>query len=414
MSLPIDIATANVQAQIDAAPDCSTVRVTERILGRLVIEGRRKLTLMPVETIGECYLQELLIKNSKDCVAEKFTMTANKDPLKPVGLQIVWDGGPGHNALNNVIRRFEFKQYQYGAAVGALPDVGPPGNQWSTAYNRFEDCVFENCGTGLLINSANAQGTVTQDCVFIGNGTAVHNKLGQYLDLRSTFLVNTVCDVHISDAVLPTRMDGSYTEQSARFMLIDGPTLSGWPTTLTACSIVGSGSPFTKAGETAPWAAGRHFAIVNQGAQLLLQGCVVGITNTPLYIAVGGGQTSLCDVTGSQFFTEGQEFPIIGLNGTMTVNGQCLVRDPAQLQYPKPLTRHSLVNAQVNVISTPDNPDQFRSTRFRKGPWAAGDDSGDFVSEVREDGETMLVYDARTTGIAQRTLLGLLSSPPIV
>lgn len=413
MTLPIDVATPIVQAQIDAAPDCSTVRVAERILGRLVIRNKRKIVLSPVESLGECYIEELVIENSKECEVEKLTFTSNKDPLKPTGIQIVWDGANGHNALNNIIRKCEFKQYQYGVIVGVAPGIGPPDDQYASAFNRFEDCLFENCGDGLLINSANAQGITTRDCVFVGNGNGVHVKLGQYSDIGSTFLFSTGEDIRIGNAVLPTILTGTYTEQSQRFLLIDGPTSSGWPVILIGCSLVGSGSPYIWENEVVPRYGDKKFAIINKGAQLILSGCVVGITGYPLYVGVGGGQTTLCEVTGSHFFTESQQDPILDFNGTMTVSGQCLLRDPAQLLPPKTVTRLSLINAQVNAIATPEEANKFLSIRHRTGPWAMGDQSGDFVAEVRLDGKTVLGYDAASGVVAMNPLLDVIS-PPVI
>lgn len=395
------------QALIDAAPDCSTVRLTERTITKLVIKNRRRLRVLPAENLAEVYVRELIIQNSKDCEVENLTF-ANDTSRNPA-VRIYWDGAnDGHNALNNVIRRCEFKKYTTGVLVGGLIDSVPPDNQWAADSNRFEDCTFENCGVGLLINTANAQLTATRDCVFIGCKVGTYCKLGQYYDVGTKYLLGTEVDVRIENAVLPCTLTGTYTEQGKRFLETTGPTLSGWPITMTGCSIVGSGSPYTWPGETTPRYGDRNFAIIHKQAQLLLHGCVFGITNYPLYIGVGGGDTALVDVQGSQFFTKNQEEPILDFNATTTVTGQYVIRDPDQLKFPKTMTRVSLVNPQVNIINTSDNDKDYLTLRHRgRSPWAKSDFSSGLLSETRLDGTRLLIYDA-TTGVGkQMSLMGL-------
>jgi hypothetical protein len=394
------------QALIDAASDCSTVRITERNIDRLLIKNRRKLRVLPAEHLAEVYVRELVIQNSKDCTVENFTFI--NDTLRGPGLRIFWDGAnEGHNALNNVVRYCSFRKYTAGALIGGLVDSVPPDNQWAADSNRFEDCSFENCDVGLLINSANAQLTATRDCVFIGNRIGTYCKLGQYHDVGTKYLLGTEVDVRIENAVLPCTFTGTYTEQGKRFLETGGPTQSGWPITLVGCSIVGSGSPYIWPGETTPRYGDRNFAIIHKQASLILNGCAFGITNTPLYIGVGGGDTTFVDAAGSQFFTAGQEDPILDFNGTMTVTGQYVIRDPAQLKSPKTVTRLSLVNPTVNVVNTVGT-DDYLSIRHRgRSIWAKGDSSSGLLSETRFDGTRILVYDA-TTGIGkQMPLLGL-------
>lgn len=389
------------QDLIDNAPDCSTVRLTERTINKLVIRNRRRLRVLPAEHLAEVYVRELIIQNSKDCEVENLTFS--NDTSRSPAVRIYWDGAnDGHNALNNVLKRCAFKKYTAGVVVGGLIDSVPPDNQWAADSNRFEDCSFENCDIGLLINSANAQLTATRDCVFIGNKVGTFCKLGQYHDIGTKYLLNTEVDVRIENAVLPCTFMNTYTEQSGRFLETGGPTLSGWPITMTGCSIVGSGSPYTWPGDTVPRYGDRHFAIIHKQSQLLLYGCTFGITFTPLYIGVGGGDTALVDVNGSQFWTKDQEEPVLDFNATTTVSGQYTIRDPNQLKVPKTRTRVSLVNPTVNVINTVDSDKDYLTIRHRgRSIWAKSDFSSGLLSETRLDGTRILVYDA-TVGIARQ------------
>ena len=394
-------AIPNSQALIDAAPDCSTVRLTERSIDKLVIRNRRRLRILPAENLAEVYIKELVIDSSRECEIERMTFAANGDSTKPAGLQIHYTDGT-HPAINNVVRWCLFKKYQAGIVVGELANVGPPANQLQCESNRIEDCTFENCDMGLLINSANAQLTTTKDCHWSGNKIGTYCKLGQYLDDTGKYLLSTTVDVRIDDAVLPCLFYKTYTEQSNRFLETGGPTLSGWPITMTGCSIVGSGSPYTWPGETVPRYGDRHFAIIHKQSQLLLHGCTFGITFTPLYIGVGGGDTALVDLNGSQFWTKDQEEPVLDFNATTTVSGQYTIRDPNQLKVPKTRTRVSLVNPTVNVINTVDSDKDYLTIRHRgRSIWAKSDFSSGLLSETRLDGTRILVYDA-TVGIARQ------------